>query len=266
MKRSMSLGMKIGVVGCCLASLCAAPVMGQSKDPLKDAADKAKKAVDQAAKDVKDAVQPPAMDEKAMQEAQEAWMKAATPGPEHAEFSKMDGKWTCKIKNMYPGMPSEETDGSMVMTTIFEGRYQVGEFKGSMMGMPFEGKLMSGFNNATGQYENVWIDSMSTMMMVTKGKKENGNVVMRGEFMDPSTKKMTKTKDVTRWINQNSFAMDFFHEVDGKEMQVMTITYTREAGAAAKSAEKSAAEKAKEDAMKKAEEEAKKLKDKMPGR
>lgn len=269
MNRAFTFGMKVGVIGCCVVALCSGTVLAQSGDPMKDAAEKAKKALEGAKKDAKDAMgQPPAMDEKAMQQAQEAWEKAATPGAEHAEFDKMNGKWNCKIKNMYPGMPSEETDGTMVMSTIFEGRYQMGEFKGSMMGMPFDGKMMTGYNNASGQYESVWIDSMSTMMMMTKGKKESGNVVMRGEFMDPSTKKMTKSKDVTRWIDQNTFVMDFYHETDGKEMQVMSITYTRDGAKtdAAKPADKSAMEKAKQDAMKKAEEEAKKLKDKMPGR
>lgn len=266
MKRSMWFGMKVGVIGCCLVGLTAGAALAQSKDPVKDATDKAKKGMEHATKPAEPPA--PAMDEKKMQEDMEAWMKAATPGPEHAEFEKMNGKWNCTVKNTYPGMPSEESPGTMVISTIFDGRYQVGEFKGAMMGQPFDGKLMCGYNNVTAQYESIWIDSMSTMMMMTKGKKENGNVTMRGEFMDPASKKMTKTKDVTRWIDQNTFVMDFYHETDGKEMQVMTITYKRDGGKsdAAKPAEKSMMDKAKEEAKKKAEEEAKKVKDKMPGK
>lgn len=244
---------------------------GQQTEPKMPDAGKMK----DAAKDAMKAAQPekkdaPAMTPEQMAEMQKAWDEAMKLGAEHEKMKKSVGMWDCTIKTMMPGMPSEETKGTMKIEMMFDGRYQKGHFKGSVMGQQFEGFMLTAFNTATNEYESTWVDSMSTGMMFSKGKAEGNGTVMTGEFVDPMTKQKVKQREVTRWVNDNQFVMEFFHEMGGNENHVMTITYDRAKGGE-KSADKPGAgtdamKKAKEEAERKAKEEAEKLKNKMPGR
>lgn len=253
---------------CLLISLTGTGAIAQPKDnPL----DKAKDALKGAAKDAKGVIQP---DKKeiapgAPNEAaiMEAWMKASTPGKMHEWLAKGCGDWDAVVKMMMPGEPSTESKATSHIEMIFDGRYQKGTFKGEMAGMPFDGISMMGFNNVTQQFEGTWMDSFSTGVMYVTGKMDGDRLVTAGEFADPMTGKMIKQRMVTTRMGEDKFVDEFFHEMDGKEVPAMTITYTRAAKAAPKPAEKttSAADKAKEEAMKKAAEEAAKLKKQIPG-
>ena len=50
-----------------------------------------------------------------------------------------------------------------------DGRVMVEQFEGTMMGAPFKGHGMSGYDNVTGKYWSTWNDSMSTGLMVSTG-------------------------------------------------------------------------------------------------
>ena len=50
-----------------------------------------------------------------------------------------------------------------------DGRVLIEEVTSSMMGMPFTGHGMTGYDNVTGKYWSTWTDSMSTGLMVSEG-------------------------------------------------------------------------------------------------
>ncbi len=242
----------------------------QQTDPKMPDASKIK----DAAKDAMKAAQPetkdaPAMDPKQMAEMQKAWDEANKLGAEHMDMKKSVGTWNCIVKMTMPGMDSSEEKASMVIEPLFDGRYQKGHFKGTFMGQAFDGFMLSGFNKPTGEYESIWVDSSSTGIMMSKGKMEGKTLVMRGEFVDPMSKQMVKQREVTRWVSDDQFLMEFYHTMNGEETLVMSMTYNRVKGD--KPAEKPGAgidamKKAKEEAERKAKEEAEKLKNKIPGR
>lgn len=188
----------------------------------------------------------------------EAWMKAGTPGDMHAWLARGVGTWDAVVKMTMPGEPSSESVGTMKIEMILGGRYQQGHFKGDMMGMPFEGVATTGYNNVTKMFEGSWMDSFSTAIMTTKGGLEGDKLVLKGEMMDPAKNQMIKERQVFSYPGADKMLAEFYHEIDGKDVQVMTISYTKSAakpGEATKPAEKSAMDKAKEEAMKKAMEE-----------
>jgi hypothetical protein len=45
---------------------------------------------------------------------------------------------------------------------IMDGRVMVEDVTSSMMGMPFKGQGMRGYDNVSGKYWGTWVDSMST--------------------------------------------------------------------------------------------------------
>src|SRR5512132_483462 len=93
----------------------------------------------------------------------QAYMKAATPGPEHQALAAMAGNYDLKVKGWQAaGAAPEESVATAVRSSALGGRVMVEEVHGTMMGMPFEGHGMSGFDNVTGKYWSTWTDSMGT--------------------------------------------------------------------------------------------------------
>ena len=184
----------------------------------------------------------------------EAWMKAGEPGEMHNWLARGVGTWDAAVKMTMPGEPSSESVGTMKIEMVLGGRYQHGHFKGDMMGRPFEGIETTGYNNITKMFEGTWMDSMSTATMTTKGGMEGEKLVLKGEMIDPAKNKTIKERQVFSYPGADKMLAEFYHEIDGKDVLVMTINYTKAKTTSdmAKPADKSAMDKAKEEAMKKA--------------
>lgn len=234
------------------------------------------KKVDAGMKKVQDAM--PSGDAKAAgpsEEDMKAWMEAGTPGAHHEWMAKLAGNWNCDSKMYDCPMEMSESKGTMEVKMVFGGRYQHTFYKGEMMGQAFEGSGIAGYDNTTKKFTSVWTDSMSTAVMVSHGEfnKDTQELTMLGEFADPTTKKMIKSREVSKFIDDNHYSMTFFHTKDGKESKAMELNFTRAgtaptataAPAASKPADQGMMDKAKEEAMKKAKEAAEKAKQKLPG-
>jgi len=77
----------------------------------------------------------------------EAWQKSMTPGPQHEALAKLAGDWTfTNTMWMAPGQPPTESTGTMHAETTMGGRYVVEDWKGEMMGQPFEGHGTNAYN------------------------------------------------------------------------------------------------------------------------
>ncbi|HET7202768.1 MAG TPA: DUF1579 family protein, partial [Steroidobacteraceae bacterium] len=100
----------------------------------------------------------------------EAYMKAGAPGEPHKQLATMAGKYSVAMKSWQePGAPPVEETGTATRSMALDGRVLVEQFNGTMMGSPFDGHGMTGYDNAVGQYWSTWNDSMSTGLMVNEG-------------------------------------------------------------------------------------------------
>jgi len=162
-----------------------------------------------------------------------AWEKAGTPGDNHKMLQKMVGSWTTSNKAwMGPGEP-EVSPGTCEVKSIMDGRYLVEEFTGSMMGKPFVGHSMSGYDNLKKKFVSTWIDNMSTGIMYGEGAvNTDGKMTMSMSYVDAMTSKPMTMRMVSRWEGDNKRVAEFFEKRGGKEMKSMEITYTRKTSAA----------------------------------
>lgn len=191
------------------------------------------------APDMPKAPEVPAMDGD-MQKAMEAWANAAKPGKQHERLNKAVGTWKgVTTSQMFPGAPESTSEMTTVVTSLMGGRYTRGESTGTMdmgpMGkVPFEGLGHYGYNNAAGKYECTWMDNTGTMIMFMTGEEsQDGKVITwKGEFMDPSTNSTTWMREVETLIDDNTMKLEFYSpDGQGGEFKMMTINYTRVAGA-----------------------------------
>jgi hypothetical protein len=176
----------------------------------------------------------PAMDPKKaaqMQKMMEAMQAHGALGPEHAELKKMVGTWDVAVK-MWPdaGMPAQDFSGKAEMKMILGDHYLQQDFTATMMGQPFTGISITGFDNSLKQYEAIWIDSMGSSIMWAEGKasKDGKTINLKTEMTDPLKKKLIKGREVLRIESDTKHVMEMYGpSLAGKEYKMMEITYTK---------------------------------------
>ena len=100
----------------------------------------------------------------------EAYAKAGTPGAAHQALASTVGNYDLKVRSwMEPGGPPMEEAGTATRAMALDGRVRVESVSSKMMGAPFTGHGMLGYDNVTGKYWSTWNDSMSTGLMVSEG-------------------------------------------------------------------------------------------------
>lgn len=207
---------RAAVVACCLAAVAFTGVKLFADDAKKD-----------MAKDMKPATQPAGtpVDMAAMMKA---WEKYATPGSEHADLAKMEGEWTTEMEDLTPGMGGEKSTGTSTAKMIMGGRILQEEFKGTTMGMPFEGMALTGYDNQLKQYWSTWIDSMGTGIMTSRGTASGDKMEMNGQMTCPMHDKPGTTHSVLTEMGPDKHVLNMtMTGPDGSMMGAMRITYTR---------------------------------------
>lgn len=161
----------------------------------------------------------------------EAMMKAMSPGEPHKHIARMAGDWTFTNKMwMDPSQPPAESSGTMHGEMVMGGRYVQTDWKGSFMGMPFEGRGTYGYDNLSKKYVSTWIDNMGTGIIYATGTCDESGMRCedRGDMMDPMTGKQSYMRSVVTWTGDKSFKMESYGPTpDGKEAKMMEITVTR---------------------------------------
>jgi hypothetical protein len=159
-----------------------------------------------------------------------AYEKASAPGPAHKQLQKMVGKWNLKIKMWAaPGAPPTEETGTAETKALFGDRYVQTNITSSMMGKPFTGMGINGYDNAKKKFVGTWVDSMSTGIMHSEGTSDSAGKVLKASSVntDPVSGKENKMRTVQTWQNDDTFVEEFFEKRGGKEQKTMEITYTR---------------------------------------
>ena len=160
----------------------------------------------------------------------EAYMKAGTPGEPHKRLAATVGTYDLRIKSWSePGGPPTEEKGTATRTMLFDGRVLVEDVSSTMMGTPFTGRAMTGYDNVSGTYWSVWTDSMSTGIMVSEGTCDAKKVcTYTGSWNDPVKKGPVKARMTSRWASPTTEVFEMYGPgKDGKEMKMMEMTYTR---------------------------------------
>jgi hypothetical protein len=171
----------------------------------------------------------PSAEQQAMMEKM---AKAATPGPQHEMMTKWAGDWECAVKiQMDPSQPVEESKSTATITSLMDGRYIQEVATGDMMGTPFHGMGLYGYDNVTGKYVSTWIDNMGTGIMSSEGKADaSGKVISWSSKMsDPMTGKVANARMVTTVVDDDHHTFEMYSTPPGakKEMKTMTIQYSR---------------------------------------
>jgi hypothetical protein len=167
-------------------------------------------------------------------EDMKACEEAGTPGPMHEWMAKCSGTYQGKVKMwMTPEAPVQEATCTTTITLVY-GKFLRVESKGDMMGMPFEGTGVYGYDNVSKKFQSVWFDNMGTGMVTGTGSlSTDGKVLTLNEkFNCPIQKKEIPMREVQTYHDDGSMTLEMFsQDKSGKEFRTMEITYAAKPGA-----------------------------------
>ena len=164
---------------------------------------------------------------------QEAVMKAGAVNENHALLKPLIGKWKSAIKTWESptGMP-QTSEGSSTAMSLYDGRFVMEDLKSTMMGMPFQGMSVTGYDNLQKKFCIFWIDNSSTAFFLFMGTYDP----MKKAFTYTSkwTMPMGQVWDVRmviRVVSNDEHVQEMHVTMPGmKEYKTMEITYTRAKG------------------------------------
>lgn len=153
------------------------------------------------------------------------------PSDAHKMLEPLVGEWDVDAKCwMAPDASPTLSKGTAKAIWIMDGRYVHEEFNGEMMGKPFKGIGITGFNNMKQKYQSVWLDDMSTAIFTSEGTaSEEGKVITFTSVMDcPMTgEKDLPVKQVIRILSPDKHIFEMYDLRKTDNNKTMELTYTR---------------------------------------
>ncbi len=163
--------------------------------------------------------------------AMKNWQAYMTPGEVHKMMASWNGTWKTEITAWEkPGAAPVKSTGTAVNKMILGGRYQESVSKANMMGMPFEGHGLLGYDNVKKIFENTWVDNMGTGTMKMSGPWDDATktVTLIGKAIDPSSLVEKDYRETFNVIDDKTQLMTMYGSgPDGKEFKMMEIKFTR---------------------------------------
>ena len=161
-----------------------------------------------------------------MEAMMQAWMEMHQPNAHHKALESMAGDWTFVMEDMRTG---EKYDGTQKDEMGLDGRFLLSHVQTSFGDMPFEGMGCMGYDNMAKKYVSVWIDSMSTNVMLHEGQAsaDGKTITLKGSIVMPDGSKMD-SKHVYHLGDGQTMKLDFYEGPAGSDLQKTgMISYTR---------------------------------------
>ena len=163
------------------------------------------------------------------------WVALGTPGKQHAAMERFLGEWSAEISMFMggPGTPASNTmSGLATFDWMMDGRWLRLRYEGDGMlpGTRFQGFGLMGYDNFKKQYVDIWVDDMTTTMMINRGNvAPDGNTWAFFARMDePMTGEIDKTiRTLYEWHSDDHFTMKMQEVMYGEPWTAMQIEYRR---------------------------------------
>src|SRR5690606_30071829 len=103
-------------------------------------------------------------------------------------------------------------------------------YQSEMEGAPFEGWALTGYDNITGRFWTVWMDTMSTAVYSGEGTCDEGHTTCTFEISgtDPMSGGVSRSRMVVEYVGENTERHSMFMIAeDGSETQLFEMLYER---------------------------------------
>ena len=156
------------------------------------------------------------------QKAMEAYAKAMAVTENHSHLKYFVGKWDVQSTMWtFPGTPPTTSQNVGEVTSILGGRFIMAKLNGTMMGQPFEGIQINGYDNMQKKFITFWIDNSSTAFFMFLGTYDAAKKTWTdtGKWADPMGG-TTPVRSVTRIVGPDEYIYEMYMGMpDGKEFK-----------------------------------------------
>jgi hypothetical protein len=163
-----------------------------------------------------------------------AMMKAmidfSTPGKMHQLLASFNGEWDAIVISFANPVKPDTSKVFQTYSMTLNGLYQEGKLTGDMMGMSFEGRSVTGFDNAKKIFVSTWIDNLGSGIIIMTGSynESQKTITLNGAQSNPVTGKDSGIRQVMKVIDKNSYTLEMYGDgYDGKEIKFMEGTFKR---------------------------------------
>lgn len=157
--------------------------------------------------------------------------KFTEPGEHHKVLEKFVGKWKSASTMHMGGQSGPPEEGASQTKWLMDGRWLQSEWNSTMMGMPFNGFMIMGYDNFKMSYVCTMISSADTAMLRAEGDMDpDGNTLLMygtlDEYLTGEHDKMVKY--VWRFESDDKIVMEI-HDlpIGEKNTKVIEIVSTR---------------------------------------
>lgn len=166
------------------------------------------------------------------EEMMAVYAKYTNPGPQHKLLEPMVGSWDCASRMwMNPDSLPIESKAVSEKQWILGGRFVQESVSGEMMGTTFHGLGITGYDLINQEYTHVYLDEMSTSMMISKGQVDSTGkeFTFYSQYKDPlnGMKEKSVRSEVTVVDNDKHIFVMYEKESNGEYRKAFDITYTR---------------------------------------
>ncbi len=161
----------------------------------------------------------------------EAFMKYASPGPEHEALAPLVGEFdvTLKVFMGGPGSPAMESAGTASARWVLGKRFVQQEASTTLMGMPWNSLSMTGYDRGKQQYVTSSANTMDTQMTTMYGTRhrDSGDLVFYGTLDEPAIGVFGRTiRNVIRFGDDGKYVVEVYDLHVGEEYKVVEMHYT----------------------------------------
>lgn len=164
------------------------------------------------------------------QKMMEAFMKAGAVTADHAALEYFVGRWEMTQTSWaMPGAPPSTAKGTEEGVLILGGRFVRMNFTGTMMGQPYEGIQITGYDNIQKRYISLWIDNSGTGFTTMAGPFDQASKTYHqyGSMTDPISGP-TPFHIAIKIVGPDEYAFELYMRLpDGKEFKSMEYRSVR---------------------------------------
>ncbi len=118
------------------------------------------------------------------QEMMKRWMEYSTPSDAHKAMAKLAGNWNFTSKMwMDPSQPPMDGTGTNKFEMIYGDRYLQSKVSSTMMGMPFEGVSILGYDNAKKIFQSTPYNNCCFVGYDRDNKAQYCSMIYRNPFL-----------------------------------------------------------------------------------
>jgi hypothetical protein len=165
-------------------------------------------------------------------ELREAVKQAARPSDGHKKLKRIRGRYNHAVKFWRSATSAPlEVSGMASTDWMLDGRFMRQDIKGTWMNLPFEAVLILGYDNSREEYTAVWMDSLGTDMLISKGKLDPSGemIVAHGEYVEITSGQPVKVKSTYVLPSRDKDQKFEMYKIgpEGQEFKFIDVEITR---------------------------------------